>query len=146
MDRNSKILFSALVVFVILSVSATFYKTVILQDFIVYTEVDCDPTIESCFMWTCDPETDEEEACTGNLEEDTWYFKIAYRNAKNVEHCDLNNESCLPFQCSKEEPECREVLCSEESLFEYDLGESCTQTSDFFTDTYSDDSFIVDIE
>jgi hypothetical protein len=132
MDRKSKILLGVLGVFVTLSISATFYKTVILQDFIVYTEIDCDPSTESCFVWVCDPTVDGEDTCTGNPEEDTWYFKIAYRNAMNVPECAPDDEYCAPFQCPTEGEEgCEEVLCSPETLIEYDLGDECTSPTDF---------------
>jgi hypothetical protein len=132
MDKKSKILLGVLGVFITLSVSATFYKTVILQDFIVYNQIDCDPSSESCFVWVCDPALDGEDACTGNPEEDTWYFKIAYRNAMNVPECAPEDGDCSPFQCPTEgEDGCEEVLCSPEALIEYDLGDECTSPTDF---------------
>lgn len=134
MDTKSKILFWTLLVLVVLSVSASYYKFVVLQDYLVEAEVDCDPSLESCFIWVCDPEIDGEEYCTGNPEEDTWYYKFAYRNAMNVINCDIEDEECLPFACPEEgEDQCEEVFCDADTLLEYGFEEGavCTNPIDF---------------
>lgn len=38
MDKKSKLLFIFLIILIVVSISATFYKTVILQDFEVFSE------------------------------------------------------------------------------------------------------------
>lgn len=131
MDKKSKILFAFLSVFIIFSVGATFYKTIILQDFVVYSEIDCDPASESCFIRKCDPEVDGTEICSGNPEDNTWYYKMVYKNAKNVAKCGVDAEDCNPFQCMEGEDDCREVLCTADTLAEYKLDGECTNPVNF---------------
>lgn len=129
MDKKTKILFSAFGVLIILSVAASYYRFMVLHDYLVQAEVDCDPSAESCFVWECDPVNDE---CTGDPEEDTWYYKIAYRNAKNIPSCDPLSEACEQFTCPMGgEAECTEVLCTSESLEEYAIDAPCTLPEDF---------------
>jgi hypothetical protein len=129
MDIKSKILLGILGVIIVLSVSTSYYRFLVLHDYIIETEIDCDPAYESCFTWECDS---EEEECTGNSDEDTWYYKIAYRNAKNIPTCDMNDEACDQFTCPEGgEAECREVLCSEVTLNEYGIDKPCTVPEDF---------------
>lgn len=130
MDTKSKILFSFLGILIVLSVSASYYRYMVLHDYLVEAHVDCDPSLEICFVWECDPETEGE--CTGDEEEDTWYFKIAHRNAKNITSCDPQDEECQQFQCPEEgEEACDEVLCATDTLTEYALEGSCTNPEDF---------------
>lgn len=141
MDTKSKILFWTLGILVILSVSASYYRFMVLHDYLVQTEIDCDPSYESCFVWECDT---EEEECTGNPDEDTWYYKIAYRNEKNIPNCSEEDEECDHFTCPEEGEEgCREVLCSPTTLEEYHIETSCTIPDDF-ADVISDEESITD--
>ena len=129
MDRKSKILFGVFVALIVLSVSASFYKFMVLQDYLVEAQVDCDPSVESCFVWECDATAEE---CTGNPEEDIWYFKLAFRNAKNIPLCEPLSDTCQQFECPAEgEVQCTEILCNAETLAEYDLGETCTNSANF---------------
>jgi hypothetical protein len=59
-------------------------------------------------VWRCDPETEGE--CTGNPEEDIFYYKIAHRNVQNI-FC--NEEDECDFTCEEGEQDCGEVMCSE---------------------------------
>lgn len=128
MDIKSKILYGFLAAILILSSSASYYRFMVLNDYIVEAQVDCDPTLESCFVWECDPSVESE--CTGNEEEDTWHFKYAYRNAGNIPEC--TDDTCSPFECSSaNEADCSEVTCNEDSRQKYEIEHSCvTQTSD----------------
>lgn len=138
MDTKSKILFWTLGVLVVLSVSASYYRFMVLHDYLVQAEVDCDPSYESCFVWKCNVEEDEE--CTGDPEEDTWYYKIAYRNAKNIPSCSAEDEECDQFTCPEGgEEECSEVLCSPETLEEYHVETACTIPADFAEEFYEDE-------
>lgn len=115
----------------------------VLHDYLVQTEVDCDPTFESCFVWECGAESEE---CTGNPDEDTWYFKIAYRNAKNIPACDAMDEECEQFTCPEEgEVECREVLCSPTALEEHHIKTTCTSPADFADEVSEEAETIKDV-
>lgn len=85
------------------------------KDYIISSQVDCDPYAENCFIWECDPDSDVEgEACTGDPEMDIWYYKIADRVAANIPLCDPNeDETCLPFECDIDEADCGETLCDD---------------------------------
>lgn len=125
MSNNlSKILFWTMMIFVFLTVSASYYRFIVTHDYIIEAEVDCDPTIESCFVWECDPAIEGE--CTGNIDDDLWYYKFAYRNAKYIPEC--FDDSCDSFKCSsKDEPGCSEVTCDEVSRLDYGISKSCVK-------------------
>lgn len=131
MDTKTKAIYISLITTLILSVSASYYRYIVNQDFLTEVEIDCDPTIESCFVWVCDPNIDGEGVCTGNNEEDTWYFKYAYRNAKNFPACDNPTDGCDQITCNKDEEECEEATCTDELLIEHGISGSCTSPTDF---------------
>ncbi|HLC95212.1 MAG TPA: hypothetical protein VJH89_01870, partial [Patescibacteria group bacterium] len=49
--------------------------------------------------------------CTGDPLEDTWYYKLISRNAKNIPLCDPNEEDCEALTCPLGEAECEMTLC-----------------------------------
>jgi hypothetical protein len=119
-----KILFIIVGLLIVGSVAVTFWRYMIRRDYIVQAQTDCDPTTENCFIWECDPEsTVEGEACTGDPELDTWYYKIIHRNAKNIPDCDPNDENCTALVCDPGEKDCAEELCTDENVSE---GEFCS--------------------
>ena len=121
MDKKSKVLFIVFSVLIAISVGVTYWRIMIKKDYIIEASIDCDPYEEACFVWECDPESDVEgEACTGDPEEDVWYFKVARRNAANIPLCAPNeDEECMPFVCEEGEDECEEELCTEEVMEDY---------------------------
>lgn len=92
------------------SVAFTYFRIVVKRDYMISAETDCDPYAEECFIYECDPNTEE---CTGDPEEDTWYYKIIKRKAYNIPLCDPNDESCEALVCPEEEEECSYELCEE---------------------------------
>lgn len=120
MDKKNKIFFLVFALLIIGSVAFTYWRIMIKKDYIVESQIDCDPYAETCFIWECDPASVVEgEACTGDPEADVWYYKIAERNAGNVPLCDPNiDESCEPWTCEPEEKDCGEILCNEENKIE----------------------------
>ena len=109
MDKKSKILF--LVFFLVLagSIFLTYYRYMVVRDYIIEAEVSCDPMVESCFVYVCDPESGEE--CTGDPEQDTSYYKLLHRNAKNIPLCDPEEADCLAAVCQPGEADCQVTLC-----------------------------------
>ncbi len=109
MDKKSRILF--LVFFIVLagSVLATYYKYIVIRDYIIEAQINCDQTMEACFISVCDPDNGEE--CAGNLQEDITYFKILHRNAKNIPICDPEAAGCLASSCQSMEEDCFVTLC-----------------------------------
>lgn len=132
LDRKSKILFFAIGLLIAGSVAATYWRIVVKRDYIVQAQTDCDPTAENCFVWKCDPNsTVEGEACTGDPEKDTWYYKIIRRNAKNIPLCDPNDENCTALTCEPEEKDCSEELCAPQNVSEK---ESCNDPVQYLKD------------
>lgn len=121
MDKKSKILIWVFIILIIGAVVASYYRYMVKKDYIVEGQTDCDPYSEECFVWQCDPEAadDSDEACTGDAEEDAWYFKVARRNAMNIPLCDPNiDEECDPWTCAEGEKDCEEIFCTEENMEE----------------------------
>jgi len=113
MDKRSKILF--LVFFLVLagSIFLTYYRYMVIRDYVIEAQVGCDPMTESCFVYVCDPENGEE--CTGDPEQDTSYYKLLHRNAKNIPLCDPEEADCLVAVCQPEEADCQVTLCDSTS-------------------------------
>ncbi len=130
MDKKSKILVVVFFLLIIGSVAFTYYRIMIKKDYLISSQVDCDPYTENCFIWNCDPEsTVEGEACTGDPEADVWYYKMAERNASRIPLCDPEtDENCQPFLCDSGELECAETLCSAETVAE---GETCNDPVEY---------------
>ncbi len=95
-------------ILLVLSIASSYYKFQIAEDYVIESQVTCEPSQESCFMWQCDPETEGD--CTGNPDEDIFYYKIAYRNAQNISCNDVDE---CDYLCEIGEKDCGEVLCDE---------------------------------
>ena len=111
MDKKSKIFFIVFFLLIMTSVALTYYRYIVQRDYIIEAEMECDPYTEACFTYVCDPEVDGEDVCTGDPVEDTSYYKIINRNAKNIPLCDPNAEDCEAFVCPEGEEECEMILC-----------------------------------
>ena len=109
MDKQSKIFFIVFFLLIAGSVGAAYYRYVVARDYIVQAEAECDPYTEVCFIYVCDPEAGEE--CTGDPAEDTSYYKLISRNAKNIPLCDPAEEGCEALMCPEGEAECAITLC-----------------------------------
>ncbi len=120
MDKKSKILIVVFLVLILISVGITYWRIMIKKDYVIESQIDCDPYSETCFIWECDPESNiEGEACAGDLEEDIWYYKIAKRNAMNIPLCDPNDEECDALTCDPAlEKDCAIILCDEKTSVE----------------------------
>jgi len=116
MDIKTKIFWWVMGLLMVGSFGATFYRYMIKKDYIVQAQVDCDPYSEACFVWNCDSDSEVEgEACVGNPEIDTWYYKIINKNASQILSCDENDENCDALVCAQNEPHCEFVFCNEEN-------------------------------
>jgi hypothetical protein len=129
LDLKSKILFVVLGLFIVGSVAATYWRYIVKHDYIVESQIDCDPETENCFIWQCDPMSLEEgEACTGVPDDDIWYYKIFSRNAMNIPDCDPEDEDCLAYVCGIGEADCGEELCTPENVPD---GEECNDPEQY---------------
>ncbi|MFZ2299740.1 MAG: hypothetical protein WAW00_01225 [Candidatus Moraniibacteriota bacterium] len=109
MDKKSKIFFIVFFLLIAGSVAVSYYRFIVARDYIIQAEAQCDPYTEACFTYVCDPTAGEE--CTGDPVEDTSYYKLIYRNAKNIPLCDPNDENCAALTCPEGEAECSFTLC-----------------------------------
>lgn len=116
MDRKSKYLIWAFVLLVIAAALWGYKAFIIDRNFVINTTTECDPSIESCFMW-CEE---------GECEED--YYKKITKNASNTPVCNDAVEECEPLACGPDEADCEVIQCSVEELEE---GEICTNPLDF---------------
>ena len=115
MDKKSKILIIVFILLILGSVAATYYRIFVKRDYIISAQMDCDPLSENCYVWKCDPAVDGEETCTGDPEEDIWYYKILNRKALNIPLCDPNDEECEALTCPEGEAECEMTNCNPET-------------------------------
>jgi hypothetical protein len=123
MDKKNKIFFTVFFGLIAVVVAVTFVKYFILKSYYIQTEGDCDPTVEKCFIWECDPEaTEEGEKCTGDPETDTWYYQKVKKLANEIAPCDPNDETCDALLCDQEIMDCEVTFCDENTVGE---GEVC---------------------
>ncbi|MBU2025600.1 MAG: hypothetical protein ABIC19_04270 [Patescibacteria group bacterium] len=121
LDKKSKIFFLVFALIIAATVAITYYKIVVLRDYLILSEVECDPAAESCFVYECDPKEDED--CSDIPEERISYLKKIEKKASNIEPCDPGLEECEEVSCEPEEEDCREILCDPGNLEE---GEECS--------------------
>jgi hypothetical protein len=119
MDKKNKLFFIVFFLVLFGSIGATYYRTMIKRDYMISAQIDCDPYVEKCFIWECDPiSTVEGEACTGEAENDIWYYQIVERKAYNVPLCNPDDENCEALICSEGEKDCGTTFCNEENKIE----------------------------
>lgn len=110
LSRQEKILeriLMGLLLFVIsVAIVTSYERFFIYQNFPVTTEAECDPAAESCFIYSCDPKLEE---CTGNPEEDTWYYKRITKQGNAFPRC--VGEECSQISCAEGEPACEVGFC-----------------------------------
>lgn len=116
-SKSSTILFVALAVSFLISAGFVYYRFYITQDFQLYAEVDCDPSVESCFIYECDPEWDdwcieEPENELKNMRP----YKIREKSARNTPkpedaNCDAVAGNCPPLVCEEGDETCFETFC-----------------------------------
>ncbi len=126
MDRVSKVLVAGVISLSLLSIGWAGYKYFVQQDYVVQASVDCDPSLEVCFVAECDP---EEEECSLDPAENTTYYKIIEKSARSVSLC--TDEDCGPMACGASDTTCVEILCDPVTAEE--TGDACS-TADSLTE------------
>jgi hypothetical protein len=134
MDKKSKILLWLLALLIIASVGVTYWRIMIKKDYIIESQIDCDPAEKACFVWECDPaSTVEGEACTDNPDDNIWYYSLAKRKAANIPLCDAStDENCDPWTCADGEKDCSETLCDDTNKTEQ--GVECNNVEQYNID------------
>ncbi len=97
MDKKSKILLATFLVLLVLSVGASFYRYIIARDYIIEAQVECDPTMESCFIST----------------EDQSAYKLIHKKAKDIPLCDPQQQGCDALTCEPGQANCQIITCDE---------------------------------
>ncbi|MFA6159481.1 MAG: hypothetical protein WC678_00105 [Parcubacteria group bacterium] len=131
MDKKNKIFFIVAFLLLFGSVGVTYLRIVVFKNYIVEAQTDCDPETEKCFVWECDPaSTVEGEACTGDAENDIWYYQLVRRKAYNVPLCNPDEDEnlsageagCVPMECDIDtEESCEIVFCDEKTKLEQEV-------------------------
>lgn len=85
------------------------------RDFLLISEVACDPEIEVCFARVCEEECEQERMVD--------YYKIRTVSASEVSSCDPHDGECPEVQCA-ELVTCSEELCNQDNVPE---GEECSE-------------------
>jgi hypothetical protein len=123
MDKKTKILFSILALAVVYAVAATYYRTYISRDYIISTEVECDPTVDQCFIYTCSLDEDSENydaECSEDEAERDSYYNVVKKKLANispeVESCDPHFSECPELSCEPGEANCETVFCDPANL------------------------------
>ena len=101
----------AIVVIVVAILAAAWFFTFYEGDYPITREIKCNPHTEKCFIRQCDPESADEDKCTGDPAKDTTYYKLQERMASKVPYCDPANPECEAYTCEEGEKNCGEVLC-----------------------------------
>jgi hypothetical protein len=117
------------------SVFATYYRMVILKNYTIEAQVDCDPAEQACFIWECDPGSDVDgEKCTGDIEKDIWYYNLAKRKATHIPLCNpATDETCTPMACNLGEKNCEEIFCDEKNSIEQEA--ECSDPTEYLKNT-----------
>lgn len=84
-----------LLVAIAFSIFATYYRFFVTRDFDIYTQVSCNPQIESCYKITGCP---QDMADCSNPE--TTFYKILRIKAFDSSYCNHNVESCAEPACN----------------------------------------------
>ncbi|MBP9697767.1 MAG: hypothetical protein KBD65_01090 [Candidatus Moranbacteria bacterium] len=113
------ILFSAVVVLL--------FKIVVFRDYLLKMQVTCDPSHETCFVHVCDPSF---EKCSGQLDQDTLYYKFVEKSAVLMPQCNQREEGCAEPSCEKNENQCTETLCTDETV-EVAAGDTCNDPATY---------------
>ena len=143
MKKKIDFLLIALIAVFLISIVFSIFKFFVFHNYQILAETSCDPELEACFVYECDPETEE---CTGDPEEDTWYYKLIQKNGANIEVCNPAEEECAELSCGVAESDCEEILCDEETLSDAGEGVYCSNPADFAESEDSEEGALEDEE
>lgn len=107
---------------IILSVAASYYRFSIIHDYLIYDEFECDPSIDSCFVY-CE---DESIDC-----EDAWYYVEVQRYAADLmTYCDGDITDCdAAYECQLGEDKCEITYCDSE------ISDNCVSPENYNQDS-----------
>lgn len=124
-DQKSKNFFLVFFILILLSVGYAYYHFVYKQEYSVMLHVPCNPQTRTCYVEVCDPESAE---CTGDVKQDTRYYRILQKMAYNMPDCNPLDATCQDLlKCRKNEEHCFVTYCDTSTV---DVGERCSDESD----------------
>jgi hypothetical protein len=109
-SKKNKIFWTILILLIVGSVFATYLRIFVYKDYMLVKEVSCDPSYESCLVYTAEDLCVESEDadCVQNTEAE--YYKIIHKKAAHVADCDpetlAEGESCPELVCEEGEEGC----------------------------------------
>jgi hypothetical protein len=118
MDTKSKVIIWFFIATSLFLFAYEYKKIFVDGNYVLKTEVSCDPGIASCFVSVCSE--DDGEEC-----EETTFAKIT-KNIRGVELCDQYKDDCPDLACEPGELNCLVTYCSPDDLEE---GEVCAGPS-----------------
>jgi len=110
MDSKSKIFFVVLGILVFGSVIVSYVRIYVQRDYLIQTQISCDPDEDNCFVSKCN--SDEDFTCSKDPAEQTSYYKIIEKKAYNIPLCDPNKTECPELSCAPQEEDCQITLCT----------------------------------
>lgn len=117
MIHKTKIFFLIIFCTLLGAAGVSFAKFYIAKDYFVKTEVECDPESEGpCFVWECDPETEE---CAEDPEENIWIYKYINKKANRIAICGQDSEECEEPSCFPGE-KCEYLYCTEDNMEDWE--------------------------
>ncbi len=92
-----KHLLAALVCVGIVSIAYGFWRICIMEDYLLFANVPCDPAVESCFV--------------GDGENTPQFYTQVSKPAYSVPDCNAWNGECPVLGCEEGEARCQETTC-----------------------------------
>lgn len=118
MDKKSKILLWVFFIFILASVSFSFYRYMIKRDYAISAETACDPVVQKCYVRDCEEEVDGTGCDTLAEGEKVYYYTIVERNYRNID-CQTGDLRCVEvLPCTEGEADCAEIVCEGEGCSE----------------------------
>ena len=122
-DPRNKIFYIIFFLLIVASIGATYLKIVVFKNYQIVAQVSCDPTVEKCFISTCDPATDD--TCTASST--PTYYKNISKKAATIYDCENTTDKIgcgEELSCTEGEVDCSYTLCDPANLAE---GETCSE-------------------
>ena len=105
--------FVAFLILIMLSgVAYSFNKYYLEMDYDLYVQTECDPSLESCFVYV-DEEAGEE-----------FPYKLIFIKAYAAPEC--TGTDCPPVECPEGTPYCRVALCDEAIREDFAIADECS--------------------
>ena len=115
---KEKILFLLLGLLIVSVIGVAFYRSIVRENYFVFWEVACDPTVESCYLYTCDSLETETECSGDDVREAAYFYKNFQIKAFAMDRCGKDAEECFYASCENYpiETQCSELDCASSGM------------------------------